>query len=114
MREQRTENSGHGSYAFIGFGSAWAEGTTSVVKVDLDRMVRVAAIVTREGQTWLYTGVGYKDWAFFGTRGTATTKHAGASPAPPPLPSECAHGLESLSPLSHPACLHVHRTRASE
>jgi len=63
-------------YAFIGFGSAWAEGTTSVVKVDLDRMVRVAAIITRVGQTWLYTGLGYQDHVFFGTRGTASTKHA--------------------------------------
>ena len=72
-------------YAFVGFGSAWAEGTTSVVKVDLERMVRVAAIITREGQTWLYTGLGYKDWAFFGTRGTAETKHAGAVARGPPM-----------------------------
>ncbi len=46
-----------GHYAFIGFGSAWAEGASSVVKVDLDRMVRVSGVVTKEGQTWLYTGV---------------------------------------------------------
>ncbi len=39
-------------------------------------MRRVSAVVTREGQTWLYTGIGYKGLGFFGTRGTATTKHA--------------------------------------
>jgi len=66
----------HGRHAFIGFGSAWAEGTSSVLKVDLERMVRVAAVITREGQTWLYTGLGYRHYAFYGTRGTATSKHA--------------------------------------
>ena len=66
----------YGKYLFVGFGSAWAEGTSSVVKVDIERMKRVSAVVTREGQTWLYTGIGYKSWGFFGTRGTATTKHA--------------------------------------
>jgi len=66
----------HGRHAYIGFGSAWAEGTSSVLKVDLERMVRVAAVITREGQTWLYTGLGYKHYAFYGTRGTATSKHA--------------------------------------
>lgn len=44
-------------YAFVGFGSAWAEGASSVVKVDLERMVKVSGVVTKEGQTWLYTGV---------------------------------------------------------
>ena len=39
-------------------------------------MRRVSAVVTREGQTWLYTGIGYRSLGFFGTRGTATTKHA--------------------------------------
>ena len=66
----------HGRHAYIGFGSAWAEGTSSVLKVDLERMVRVAAVITRDQQTWLYTGLGYKDYAFFGTRGTEMSKHA--------------------------------------
>jgi len=66
----------HGRHGYIGFGSAWAEGTSSVLKVDLERMVRVAAVITRQGQTWLYTGLGYKNYAFYGTRGTATSKHA--------------------------------------
>mmetsp|Transcript_52095 Transcript_52095/g.129759 ORF Transcript_52095/g.129759 Transcript_52095/m.129759 type:complete len:611 (+) Transcript_52095:523-2355(+) len=65
-----------GAYAFIGFGSAWAEGASSVVKVDVDRMVRVSGVVTKEGQTWLYTGVGWQQWAFYGTRGTESTEHA--------------------------------------
>lgn len=65
-----------GEYAYIGFGSAWAEGASSVVKVDLKRMVRVSGVVTKEGQTWLYSGVGWQQWAFFGTRGTESTEHA--------------------------------------
>jgi hypothetical protein len=65
-----------GRHALIGFGSAWAEGTSSVLKVDLERMVRVAAVITREGQTWLYTGLSYNHYAFYGTRGTAESKHA--------------------------------------
>jgi len=65
-----------GVYAFIGFGSAWAEGASSVVKVDVSRMVRVSGVVTREGQTWLYTGIGWQQWAFYGTRGTENTEHA--------------------------------------
>eukprot|EP00282_Hemiselmis_andersenii_P040808 CAMPEP_0172066736 /NCGR_PEP_ID=MMETSP1043-20130122/11313_1 /TAXON_ID=464988 /ORGANISM="Hemiselmis andersenii, Strain CCMP441" /LENGTH=739 /DNA_ID=CAMNT_0012726901 /DNA_START=122 /DNA_END=2338 /DNA_ORIENTATION=+ len=65
-----------GNYAFIGFGSAWAEGASSVVKVDVERMVRVSGVVTKEGQTWLYTGLGWQQWAFFGTRGTEQTEHA--------------------------------------
>ena len=65
-----------GDYAFIGFGSAWAEGASSIVKVDLKRMVRVSGVVTKEGQTWLYSGVGWQQWAFFGTRGTENTEHA--------------------------------------
>ena len=65
-----------GRHALIGFGSAWAEGTSSVLKVDLERMVRVAAVITREGQTWLYTGLSYNNYAFYGTRGTAESKHA--------------------------------------
>ena len=64
------------SYAYIGFGSAWAEGASSVVKVDLDRMIRTSGVVTKEGQTWLYTGLGWQQWAFYGTRGTESTEHA--------------------------------------
>ena len=90
----------HGRHAFIGFGSAWAEGTSSVLKVDLERMVRVSAVITREGQTWLYTGFGYRHYAFTARgalRAASMPPLCASIPTPPSPASPCLRSTTLLA-----------------
>jgi len=60
----------HGNSAYIGFANDWEQRTSSVVEVNLITMEEVGGIVTPAGASWLYTGIGSGDFAFFGSRYT--------------------------------------------
>jgi hypothetical protein len=90
-----------GGQAFVGMANEWEQDTSSIIQIDLETMIEVAALVTPVGCTWLYAAAIAKEWAFFGSRyhGTSVVTRVGlpvSRPDVPEVPTGNATGQDAI------------------